>query len=115
MEPCSTGSAPLPSRELALAALFLTFAPLKRTYWNCSESGVLSSKLEAVGALKPDDLSKPIAYGQRFAVSSQPAARAGCGVALTADCAMRMGCCGVAAVAKVGLPSAASLSSDSIR
>src|SRR5438876_5969020 len=25
MEPCSTGSAPLPSRELALAALFLTF------------------------------------------------------------------------------------------
>src|SRR2546429_9816843 len=25
MEPCSTGCAPLPSRELALAALFLTF------------------------------------------------------------------------------------------
>ncbi len=84
---------------MALVALFLTFwQPLKKIYWNCSESGALSSKLEVVGPLEPDDLSKPIAYGQRFAVSSQPAARAGCGVALTADCAMRMGCCGVAAV-----------------
>src|SRR6266568_1819021 len=83
---------------MALVALFLTFwQPLKKIYWNCSESGALSSKLEVVGPLEPDDLSKPIAYGQRFAVSSQPAARA---------------CCGVAAVAKVGLPSAASLSSD---
>src|SRR5207245_8803626 len=93
---------------MALVALFLTFwQPLKKIYWNCSESGALSSKLEVVGPLEPDDLSKPIAYGQRFAVSSQPAARAGCGVALTADCAMRMGCWGVAGGAKGGVASAA--------
>src|SRR5438552_19169819 len=45
---------------MALVALFLTFwQPLKKIYWNCSESGALSSKLEVVGALEPDDLSKP--------------------------------------------------------
>ena len=42
-------------------------------------------------------------YGQRFAASSQPAARAGgLTAAVTAGDGMRMGCCGAAAV-RVGL------------
>jgi hypothetical protein len=33
-----------------------------------------------------------LGYGQRLAVSSHPAARAGCGPAFTAACGMRIGC-----------------------
>ena len=43
-------------------------------------------------------------HGQRLAVSSHPpAARAGCGLAFTAGCGMRMGCCVEVGVARVGL------------
>src|SRR6476469_3267149 len=56
-------------------------------------------------------------YGQRLAVSSHPAARAGCGVWFTAGCGMRIGCWGTGlVVAKVGLllvVSAISFSSES--
>jgi hypothetical protein len=79
-------------------------------------------------ALLPSDRRKPeltrkatygpkaagsVFYGQRLAVSSQPAARAGCGAAATAGCGMRIGCCELVEVASVGLgASANSLSSD---
>src|SRR6204780_5640824 len=46
--------------------------------------------------------SGPI-YGQRLAVSSQPAARTGCGATATAGPGMRIGCCGpFTAVANAG-------------
>jgi len=43
-------------------------------------------KIKGDGSCEPSDRSKSRAalYGQRLAVSSQPAARAGCGTALTA-------------------------------
>src|ERR1700675_1805524 len=52
-------------------------------------------------------------YGQRLAVSSHPAARAGCGLAFTAPGGMRIGCCAVVGGVNVGLLLLAS-TSDSL-